>query len=392
MSRKTAQPKCLEQFPERNNLNLCWDHALVTQGNTYANYALNQYSCIDHFVMNCNMFSRLRTCDVNSSPLNPSDHRDIHASWNRTIGYQNVRQNRPARDKCAWYRATDENIINYQHQLDVLLDQLCVDTNALTCDDQRCENDGNRKSVEELCEFLINSCLCAGKHTLPKCTPSRGQVPLWNERIKPLKDDSLFWHWLWKEAGRPPAGALAAVMRYTRASYHRAVKIHKRDEIKNRRTIIADCAKHNKRDLWSELRKLDSVGKPAPSIIDSCTNDTDIANIFAKKYNDLYKSFPTPATEIAELHNTIARDIPCGDSSYLTGRVSVDDIVNTLSMLKKGKSDGLRGTDSDHFIQCSHRFKVSLSQMITSMLTHGYTPTGLLEAVITSIPKDLRQC
>ena len=164
MSRKTAQTKCFEQFLERNNLNLCWDHALVTQDNTYANYAL-KFSCIDHFVMNCNMFSCLGTCDVNTSPLNPSDHRDIHASWNRTIGYQNVRQSRPARDRSAWYRATDENISNYQHQLDVLLDQLCVVTNALTCDDPRCENNGHRKSVEVLREFLINSCLCAGKHT-----------------------------------------------------------------------------------------------------------------------------------------------------------------------------------------------------------------------------------
>ena len=130
------------------------------------------------FVMTCNMFSCLRTYDVNTSPLNLSDHRDIHTSW----------QNRPARDRRAWYCATDENIDNYQHQLEVLLDQLCVDTNALTCDDPRCENDGHRKSVEELCEYLINSCLCTGKHTLPKCTLSRGQVPLWNKRIKPLSD------------------------------------------------------------------------------------------------------------------------------------------------------------------------------------------------------------
>ena len=179
-------------------------------------------------------------------------------------------------------------------------------------------------------------------------------------------------------------------MRYMWESYHQAIKIHKRDEINNHRTIIADSAKHNKRDLWSELRKLDSVGKPAPTIIDSCTNVTNIANIFAKKYSDLYKSGPTLATEMAELRDAIARYIPCGSSSYLTARISVDDIVKTLSMLKKGKSDGLRGTDSDHLIQCSHRFKVYLSLMITSMSTHGFTPTGLLEAVITSIPKDLR--
>ena len=56
---------------------------------------------------------------------------------------------------------------------------------------------------------------------------------MWNERIKPLRDDSLFWHWLWKEAGRPPTGVLASVMRNTR-QYHRTVKLHKREELKFR--------------------------------------------------------------------------------------------------------------------------------------------------------------
>ena len=177
---------------ERNNLNLCWDHALVTQFNTYTNYALDQYSCIDQFVMTCNMFSCLSACDVNTSPLNLSDLRDIHAFWNLTIGYKNVRQNRSATDMRAWYCATDENIDNYQHQLDVVLAQLCVDTSALSCDDPRDENYGHRKSVEELCEYLVNNCLCTGKHTLPKCTLSHGQVPLWNKHIKHLGDDSLF--------------------------------------------------------------------------------------------------------------------------------------------------------------------------------------------------------
>ena len=282
-------------------------------------------------------------------------------------------------------------INNYQQQLCVFFDQSCVDASALTCDDSRCEKNSHRKSVEALYEYLINSCLSVGKHTLPKSTLSRGQGPLWNERNKPLRDDSLFWHWLWNEAGRPPAGVLVAVMRYIRGSYHRTVKCHKRDEINYRRTIIADCAKNNKQDFWSELRKLDSVGKPAPSMTDSCTNDSDIADILAKKYSDLYMSVPpTLATEIAALRDAITRDIACGDSSYLTASVAVNDIVKTLPMLKKGKSDGLRETNSNHFIQCSHLFKVYLSLLLMSMLTHSYTPTGLLEAVISSIPKALR--
>ena len=46
--------------------------------------------------------------------------------------------------------------------------------------------------------------------------PRHGRLPMWNEHVKPLRDDSLFWYWLWK-ADRPAAGVLAAVMRSTRA-------------------------------------------------------------------------------------------------------------------------------------------------------------------------------
>ena len=106
-------------------------------------------------------------------------------------------------------------------------------------------------------------------------------------------------------------------------------------------------------------------------MINSLTNGADIANIFATKYSDLCKSVPTSVSEIAALRDTVTRDIACVDSSHLTGRVSVDDFVKTLYMLKKGKSDGLRWADSHQFIQCNNGLNVYISLIITSISTHG---------------------
>ena len=55
-------------------------------------------------------------------------------------------------------------------------------------------------------------------------SPTSGRLPMWNERLRPLCDTSLFWHSVWKSAGRPPRDALADIMRNTRAKYHRAAK------------------------------------------------------------------------------------------------------------------------------------------------------------------------
>ena len=87
--------------------------------------------------------------------------------------------------------------------MDELLDDLVIDHGALACNNNLCHDPSHIENIERLCEQLISTCLNAGKHSLPKCAPPRGRVPMWNERIKPLRDDSLFWHWLWKEAGRP---------------------------------------------------------------------------------------------------------------------------------------------------------------------------------------------
>ena len=65
------------------------------------------------------------------------------------------------------------------------------------------------------------------------------------------------------------------------------------------------------------------------------------------------------------------------------------DVCKSLSTLKHEKSDGLRGTDSDHFIYNSQLFKIYITLTVNSMFTHGYTPSSLLELVINSIPKDL---
>ena len=47
--RQTAQTRSFKDFLERNHLKLCWEHQNSSQDQTYVNYALPQFSCIDHF-------------------------------------------------------------------------------------------------------------------------------------------------------------------------------------------------------------------------------------------------------------------------------------------------------------------------------------------------------
>ena len=213
---------------------------------------------------------------------------------------------------------------------------------------------------------------------------------MWNEHIRPLRDDSLFWHRVWKDAGSPATGALAAIMRNTRAKYHRAVKLHKRDADSFRRAMIANSISNgDSRNLWKELKKLDSARKITPCTVNGFSDNSDIADTFAEKYQNLYTSVPTDASDLTALRQSISDDISLFNPSDIV-EITVNDISKAISQLKYQKSDGIRGTDSDHFIHGSHKFKVMISLMVHSMFTHGHTPNDLLESVLTSIPKDIR--
>ena len=192
-------------------------------------------------------------------------------------------------------------------------------------------------------------------------------------------------------SGKYDAQVCCGMYYNTRAKYHQAVKLHKSNELDMRRSAIANAAsKNNCRNLWQEIKKLESGKHQISCSVEGSSDDMEIAGIFADNYRNLYSSVPTSAHEITDLRNELHTEIINADPSEHAAVLTVMDVCKSLSMLKHEKSDGLRGTDSDHFIYSSQLFKIYITLMVNSMFTHGYTPSSLLESVINSIPKDLR--
>ena len=81
----------------------------------------------------------------------------------------------------------------------------------------------------------------------------------------------------------------------------------------------------------------------------------------------------------------------CTNSCSSDHRISVDDVVAAVSELKKGKHNGSFEYYSDHFINGTNKLNVLLSQLVSSMLTHGHAPEELLLSTIIPISKDKRK-
>ncbi len=124
-------------------------------------------------------------------------------------------------------------------------------------------------------------------------------------------------------------GAVAYVMRHTRAKYHRSVKWTQRhqNDIKKKNmteSILANNT-HNfwsemrkSRNFWSEVRKASNNHNVPVKVIDDVYGDEEISNYFASKYEDLCSSVSYSQTDMLDVVSTINARIEKRETSHFT--------------------------------------------------------------------------
>ena len=65
-------------------------------------------------------------------------------------------------------------------------------------------------------------------------------IPGWNERVRSLRDNAIFWNNLWKDAGCPALGSVADIRKKTKSKFKYAVRRLKR----RRKFIIREKLSH----------------------------------------------------------------------------------------------------------------------------------------------------
>ncbi|ELT96186.1 hypothetical protein CAPTEDRAFT_185982 [Capitella teleta] len=282
-TRNNAHSRRLEEFLQRHGLSKCWDSPISNMSNTYQNFSLNQFSCIDHICLSNRVFSSIESCEVISDLTNPSNHS----------------------------------------ALDVKVCQ-----------------QGVLKLTKEGQAARVNACLDSGLECIPAKKPDR----------------SLFWHWIWCECGRPNTGALydeKIKMKRSRHQYHYAVRLARKNEFATKKNSLAEKIKKIKSgaDFWRELQKINPCSKMTPQAIDDADSPQEIADMFGKKYSELYTSVPTDADEMAQMKAIFSENSAREDPRLVF--CTAEDIRLVLRKLKSGKGDGSLGFDSDHIINGS---------------------------------------
>ena len=89
--------------------------------------------------------------------------------------------------------------------------------------------------------------------------------------------------------------------------------------------------------------------------------------IFKNKYETLYSSVPTNSTELDNINSEVDALLYQDDNSLCN--VTPKIIDKYITSLKKNKSDGNKGFNSNHLIYGPPRLKVLLSILFNSMHT-----------------------
>jgi len=253
--------RLLHDICNENDLRLATLHEKCRIDFTY-NFNMDHFSFIDHFIVSAAVYeSFIDTCYVKHDGDNLSDHDPIVMSLNIDWNFI-ARAPRHYADKCVWHKASEQNLQMYKQLLKINLSAVQLPMDAITCHDVACNNKTHFSTLNDYSNALINACLEAALHAIPRNSRSNGDrcstiLPGWNEHVAPLREKSVLWHDIWVSCGRPRDGLVANIMRRTRASYHYAVRYIKRNSQEIIKDRFASAILDNRdRDFWREAKKV----------------------------------------------------------------------------------------------------------------------------------------
>jgi hypothetical protein len=179
--------------------------------------------------------------------------------------------------------------------------------------------------------------------------PVHALKPFWNDYLDELKDKSIFWSSLWKNAGKPKSSdsghifsiKTACALKYINAVKHAIFEYeHKFDDplyvlyINKEPTEFWKC--------WSQKFNRNKMGN-LPNNINGVSDDTAIANEFMKHFGEVYYDSNLDVISKAEYLNDIDDDQLVKSTETNIELVNVELFDKCLRGLKLGKASGPDG-------------------------------------------------
>ena len=113
--------------------------------------------------------------------------------------------------------------------------------------------------------------------------------------------------------------------------------------------------------------------------INGCTDSTNISNMFADKFQQLYNCVSYDSREMGDIRSAIKNRI-AADGYTVDYTVSANEVSSAITRLKFNKNDGGAGLSTNHFkhaLPCTP-FATHTERLFVILLTHGSVIDDLL--------------
>jgi Reverse transcriptase (RNA-dependent DNA polymerase) len=221
--------------------------------------------------------------------------------------------------------------------------------------------------------------------TKPNSVPNSGIVG-WFDHCDGLRKESLHWHHIWVDCGRPKDGIVAAIMRTTRKKYHTAVIQARKSQVFLKNEKIAEYYTNgNSIKFWREIKRISASGHPTYcNIIDDISTPEGIANAFRNVYAETFHADFVNTDDFVKLRSDLNNE--CLSENWL--KFSPNDVVGACKRLKPDKKDSDMILNSYALMNASFLFYSLLCDLINAIFTHGHVPPSWRSGTIIPLLKS----
>jgi hypothetical protein len=270
-----------------------------------------------------------------------------------------------------WSKASPTQVSTYRKMLSSKLASLNVDVPS--CGLRNCSLPAHRQAIDNIAMQLQGVLIECSILCIPckRAATSKPGVSGWNAECKELRQQSLMWHSIWVQAGRPNNGIVADIMRASRRKYHTNVKQVLRSQNEQRNVSLATASCNNRQlDFWDQVKRANAYNsKPSVcSVINGCNTGVDIANTFKDMYADTFRAGFTSQDDLELFHVSLTEQC----EAEVWQAFTVDNVAAACLRLKANKKDADLDLSSDAIINAPHEFHVVLCSLINACISHGH--------------------
>ena len=361
---------------------------------TYYSEAHHSVSWIDHILTTVSGHSLIDSVTVDNTFIS-SDHFPVTMKINASLSMNDSMPRACApggshtscesNHRVKWDGLSSDELDKYYCRTDALLRELPLENDVLLCDNINCCDPVHINSIDRLYNNIIRCLKEASTSIHTKAKVVHKQVPGWNDYCQAVHSEARDAFLQWTVHGRPRYGLLFDAMKSSRARFKYTLRQCKRSENRAKADAMANrLLSKDSKAFWNDLNKLYNDKPVISNTINGVSGHQNVADVWHTHFCNILNS----STDTSLKSQVLRRLKLSAMNDRVDCRIKPSEVTDAIKDLKRGKSPGLDGLNSEHYKYASPRVAALLTFVFNSCIVHNFLPKEFMDTIIVPIVKD----